>query len=149
MHPLTAYISGPVPGGALERRQGELDDSFPKQLYTEVPVMHLLPVKDRAPLTSNVYRCPVYKILSRQGTLSTTGHSTNFVMWSDCPSKPQLNEDGTEPEQFFNHTGQADDQRWIRAGVAAFSSLMFWRTRLQSDHKSTIYPPPTEDEIEF
>lgn len=102
-----------------------LDDSFPKQLYTDFPVMHLMPVKDRPAVTKGVYRCPVYKVLSRRGTLSTTGHSTNFVMWFDCPSKPQMNDDGTEPEQFFNHTGQADDQRWIRAGVAAFSSLMF------------------------
>ena len=112
-------------GARWNMEKKSLDDSFPKQLYTEFPVMHLMPIKDRETVMSGVYRCPVYKILSRRGVLSTTGHSTNFIMWFDCPSvKPQSLEDDEE-EQFFNHTGQADDQRWIRAGVAAFSSLMF------------------------
>ena len=45
-----------------------LNDSLPKQLYTLLPIMHLAPIKDRPITTSHVYRCPVYKILSRQGT---------------------------------------------------------------------------------
>ena len=44
-----------------------LNDSAPKQLYTLLPCMHLMPIKDRPITMSNVYRCPVYKILSRQG----------------------------------------------------------------------------------
>jgi dynein heavy chain len=125
---------------------------MPKQLYTLLPVMHLAPVKDREIKTSKVYRCPVYKILSRQGavalpsrhlayllwrfdcagvinvwmrvclyclaagTLSTTGHSTNFVMFIELPSdKPTI----------INDVGLADSDVWIKAGVAAFCALRY------------------------
>lgn len=45
------------------------------------------------------YKCPVYKTTLRKGELSTTGHSTNFIMYLDIPTS--LNP---------NH--------WIRRGVA-------------------------------
>lgn len=59
----------------------------------------------RAP-SEGVYPCPVYKVLSRKGTLSTTGHSTNFVrdMALACKEHPD---------------------HWIRAGVAAFLALKY------------------------
>lgn len=44
-----------------------LDESEPKKLFSEMPVIHLLPVQHRAETTSGVYRCPVYKVLSRRG----------------------------------------------------------------------------------
>ena len=77
--------------------------------------MHLDPERHRKDPKTGIYRCPVYKILSRRGTLSTTGHSTNFIMWIEIPSTRK---------DFLNNEGKADQEDWIKAGVAAFSSLM-------------------------
>jgi dynein heavy chain len=93
-----------------------INDSRPKQLFTPMCVIHMLPVKDRAPTTSGIYRCPVYKVLSRRGVLSTTGHSTNFIMWIEVPSNR---------EDFKNNMNDADQAGWIMAGVAAFCSLKY------------------------
>lgn len=56
------------------------------------------------------------KVLSRRGTLSTTGHSTNFVMWIDLPSNRA---------DFINNAGSSDQETWVKAGVAAFCSLKY------------------------
>jgi len=62
-----------------------LDDSKPKQLYTEMPIVWFLPKEDRKK-PDGVYNCPVYKVLSRAGTLSTTGHSTNYCLMIELPT---------------------------------------------------------------
>lgn len=55
-----------------------------------LPMMLLLPEADRKVPESGIYNCPVYKVVSRRGTLSTTGHSTNFVMMFEMPTdKPE------------------------------------------------------------
>jgi len=83
-----------------------LDDSKQKQLYTEMPVIWFVPMRNRKIPEEGVYSCPVYKVLSRTGALSTTGHSTNFCLMVDVPSnRPQ--------------------DEWIRAGVAIFLSLRY------------------------
>jgi dynein heavy chain len=57
-----------------------LCDSAPRQLSCELPIMHLLPVhQSEAKPRGHTYDCPVYKTSERRGTLSTTGHSTNYV----------------------------------------------------------------------
>lgn len=84
----------------------QLTDSLPKQLYTDLPLIHFLPEKNRKTPETGVYNCPVYKVLSRAGTLSTTGHSTNFVLMLELP---------TDREQ----------DEWIKAGIAAFLALRY------------------------
>jgi hypothetical protein len=54
-----------------------------------MPVIWLDPIKlaDITVDTSKpTYSAPLYKVSSRAGTLSTTGHSTNFVRMLDIPS---------------------------------------------------------------
>jgi len=86
--------------------QHRLTDSTPKKLFVDLPLMHMVPVEERAIPDSGIYNCPVYKVLSRTGTLSTTGHSTNFVMWLEIPS------------------ARTEDV-WIKAGVACFLALRY------------------------
>merc|ERR1711988_1358506 len=63
-----------------------LTKSVPKQLYSQLPPVLLTPEAERK-VPPGCYNCPIYKVLSRKGTLSTTGHSTNFVMYVDLPTK--------------------------------------------------------------
>lgn len=83
-----------------------IDESKPKQLYTELPLIWFLPKRNREKPEAGIYNCPVYRVLSRTGTLSTTGHSTNFVMYIELPSKD-------------------DEAMWVRGGVAAFLALRY------------------------
>ena len=93
-----------------------IDDSLPKQLYTRLPMIHMDPQANRPPPEKGIYRLPVYKTLLRRGTLSTTGHSTNFVMWMEVPSNRA---------EFKNNLNQVDQDTWIRAGVGAFCALRY------------------------
>ena len=111
------YIRGLfLEGARWDVIEKSLSDSLPKQLYIELPVIHLLPQKNRPDPLTGIYRCPVYKILSRRGVLSTTGHSTNFIMWIELPSNRT---------NIMNNENKADQEEWIRGGVAAFSSLAY------------------------
>eukprot|EP00981_Chlorochromonas_danica_P005554 scaffold1129_cov164-Ochromonas_danica.AAC.19 len=103
-------------GARWDSAIGSINDSLPKQLYTELPVLHLSPQQNRPDPNRDIYRCPVYKILSRRGVLATTGHSTNFIMWIELPSNRT---------NIINNEGKADQEEWIRAGVAAFTSLLY------------------------
>ncbi len=51
------------------------------QLFDQMPVVQLIPEleKDYDSAYAGCYMCPLYKTSRRAGTLSTTGHSTNFV----------------------------------------------------------------------
>ena len=55
-------------------------------MNTPLPIFHMLPAMDFVPPAED-YICPLYKEALRQGVLSTTGHSTNFVVPLHLPTQ--------------------------------------------------------------
>lgn len=45
-------------------------------------------IKQMDSILRHTYTCPVYKTLERHGRVSTTGHSTNFIMRIDLTCSP-------------------------------------------------------------
>jgi len=82
----------------------KLAESEPKILFAGVPLIHLMPCEKSKIRDFDHYNCPCYKVSTRKGVLSTTGHSTNFVM----PIK--INSD-------------IDESHWIKRGVAMLTTL--------------------------
>ncbi len=120
------YIYGLfLEGARWDKKLKSLIDPKPKELFSPMPTIHMLPQKDRATPTSDIYRCPVYKILTRTGTLSTTGHSTNFVTWIEIPSnKPTIFRSSLVSETNAQ-IRFCDQDYWIKAGVACFCALRY------------------------
>jgi dynein heavy chain len=56
-----------------------------------MPVIWLEPVDEQTKLEDKAFDCPLYKTSLRAGELSTTGHSTNFVLFLQLSSsqKPE------------------------------------------------------------
>merc|ERR1719188_2643913 len=79
-------------------------ESDPKMLFVSVPLIHLMPCEKTKARSFPHYECPCYKISTRKGVLSTTGHSTNFVMPVKVPS-------------------DVKQEHWIKRGVAMLTSL--------------------------
>ena len=104
------YIYGLfIEGCKWNSSKGVLAESEPKQLFTEMPMIWLkvaetLSLGDRSGENDGFYETPVYRTTERRGTLSTTGHSTNFVMDMFLPS-------------------DAPQSHWIKRGVALFCAL--------------------------
>ena len=85
----------------------KLCDPLPKELFSDAPMLLLNPVYNREPPDETTfYYCPLYKTLDRFGVLSTTGHSTNFVLMLEMP---------TDLPQSF----------WIKRAAALFCALKF------------------------
>ena len=55
-------------------------------LYVPMPCVHMLPMEIANFRVFPHYNCPLYKTAARRGILSTTGHSTNFVLDMRLPS---------------------------------------------------------------
>ncbi|KAH3738284.1 hypothetical protein DPMN_044916, partial [Dreissena polymorpha] len=101
------YIMGLfVEGARWDHVHHQLTESRPKELYTDLPVLWLKPEANRKTPTTGIYDCPCYKTLTRAGTLSTTGHSTNFVFSVELP---------TDKSQ----------KHWIKRGVALLCALNY------------------------
>jgi dynein heavy chain len=63
----------------------QLEDSFPGEIYAPAPVILFVPNENYTP-DPEEYSMPVYKTTVRAGVLSTTGHSTNFIIPVECPT---------------------------------------------------------------
>ncbi|XP_053056801.1 dynein axonemal heavy chain 6 isoform X1 [Acinonyx jubatus] len=63
-----------------------IEDALPGQMNPMLPVVHFEPQQNYVP-SPTLYHSPLYKTGARAGTLSTTGHSTNFVVTVLLPSK--------------------------------------------------------------
>ncbi|KAF1323625.1 Axonemal dynein heavy chain, partial [Globisporangium splendens] len=111
-----AFVEGLFMEGARwDSDKMVIAESRHRELHVAMPIIHLLPkkrddiepIKDTDPSgTAHVYLCPVYKTSLRQGMLSTTGHSTNFVMSIRIPMAPMHRQ-----------------KHWIRRGVALLTQL--------------------------
>ncbi|KRX05483.1 hypothetical protein PPERSA_04520 [Pseudocohnilembus persalinus] len=105
------YVNGLfMEGASWDYSKHHLEEGKPKKVYDEFPIIQLVPTnkpEGKKKIEENglqVYTCPVYKTTERKGTLSTTGHSTNFILSIDIPS-------------------QTSGKHWTKRGVALISSL--------------------------
>ena len=100
-----AYVYGLfMEGGRFDRQEMKMADSLPRKLFDAMPCIWLQPVITADYNPTNVYTCPLYKTSTRAGTLSTTGHSTNFVVALPIPTV-------------------ASEDHWIRRGCAMLCML--------------------------
>lgn len=81
----------------------KIEDSLPGVMYTPLPVIQFTPIANYVRNKAD-YSCPLYKTSVRAGTLSTTGHSTNFVVMLDLPTDKDIN-------------------YWVLKGAAALTQL--------------------------
>ena len=102
-----SYIYGLfLEGCRWNSEQSVLAESNPKVLYTQMPHIWLKPMIQSQIERGHSYQCPIYKTSRRAGTLSTTGHSTNFVMHT-----------------FLTMQKKHNEKHWVKRGVALLTQL--------------------------
>ena len=123
-----AYVYGLFLQGARWCYENHaLTDSRPKELFSVMPIIHFDLEQNMEDPEDRVYRMPIYKTLTRAGTLSTSGHSTNFVAWILTPT---INNDyrvfrNTLVSETNSQKQFCDSSKWIKAGVALFCALNY------------------------
>ena len=103
------YIYGVyIEGAQWNNNSHTIDELQGKNVSCEMPpiILRVRPFDNESSMKKNtfIYESPVYKCSTRQGSLSTTGHSTNYIFTANLPSK-------IEP----NH--------WTKRGVALLNQL--------------------------
>lgn len=80
-------------GARWDSETGQLTESRPKELYTEMAVIWMVPDPNRKPPQSGIYMCPIYKTLTRAGEQfeerffvkhSFVNVSLLYIPWSHC-----------------------------------------------------------------
>jgi dynein heavy chain len=105
------YVHGlSLEGARWDIPTGGLAEPRPRELFSPMPILHMEPVTDAPGLHESeqgraLYECPVYKIASRAGVLSTTGISSNFV------------------QALRISAGVESPEHWILRGAALISTL--------------------------
>jgi dynein heavy chain len=97
-------------GARWDNRHASLAEARARELFSPMPVMHFEPVTDPIDQHADeqgktMYDCPIYKIATRAGVLSTTGISSNFVL------SVRLS------------TGEQTADHWTLRGTALITSL--------------------------
>lgn len=70
-----------------------------KVAISAFPIVWLEPIFEEEYKKDRMYECPLYKTSQRRGELTTTGHSTNFIMYLLLPT-------------------EVNPEHWIRRGSA-------------------------------
>ena len=92
--------------GGGGKKAGAIRDSEPRVLFMPMPSFWLIVDKTSDLVERHTYTCPTYKTSMRQGQLSTTGHSTNYIMAIELPMRAEDSE-----------------RKWVKAGVAMLAGL--------------------------
>jgi dynein heavy chain len=93
-----------IEGARWDYDENYLEESQAKVLWSEAPIIKLIPVEQDKVVVEASYNCPIYRTAERKGILMTTGHSSNFIMRIRLPSR-------------------TPERHWIKRGVAMVTQL--------------------------